>query len=157
MLSDQAIGRTGWCIVEGRAPERPADATIEVVTQLFAYQQRTLSAPHEVERREGWLREAIHRITIIADRFSPFHTKGARSSLGVERFRLPASQETNMETRDQARFRAELEALRELSQEKPLSPEEIKLLLEKRKRDFDESWGIDPDSSTDYTPIRLVK
>lgn len=47
------------------------------------------------------------------------------------------------------RARRESEALRQLAQE-PLSKQERDALLEQRRKEFDESWGIDPKSPTDY-------
>lgn len=61
-----------------------------------------------------------------------------------------------MKTQRNARLQAESDILRELAQEKPATPKEVKALLEKRKREFDGAWKIDPTSATDYTPIKLV-
>ena len=49
------------------------------------------------------------------------------------------------------RQKAEREALRELAKEPPLSPEESRRLLEKRKQEFDRAWSIDPNTPTDYS------
>ena len=162
MLSYLSSGRIGWRI-RSDTSEKPSESTIEVVQLLFAYQEQVPTAPHESQTREGLLRGTIERVTIKIGWFTgiitdPFRPKGAKSSsLGKSSFRVPALQETMMEAQETARLRAELEALRELSKEKPLSPERAQSLVEKRKREFDAAWKIDPQSPTDYTPIKFEK
>jgi hypothetical protein len=168
MLSE----RFGWRLTEGNPPEPPVPSAIEVVGMLLKH-EAVQPVPSKDEPRPRWLWVTINRIIIVTDRFSPqkiaWWTKpwnvsqslsheGARtSSLSEEPSRLPALQETKMPANHEKRFRAESQALRELSEEKPLSPEESRLLLERRRREFDEAWRINPESKTENRPIRLVK
>lgn len=164
--------RAGWELNDIEAPKPPIASVVNVVDLLIGHAESSAELPRD-HPHHGWLEIRVHQFTIRAGRLvhqaifrwnrsshvdQSLGNEGASTgSLSAELSRLPALQEGTMEAHRRARLRAEREALRELSEEKPATPKERQMLLEKRKREFDEAWGIEPKSLTDHTPIRLVK
>jgi len=162
-----ASDRTGWRLREGQPPEPPS--TLELLELLI---EREESGAPIQEQPRGWLRVTVKQFIIIVDRFAPpAVARWSRSfsikhslvepgadvrSLAWEQPRLRSSREGTMSKESLERSRAELKALQELSEEK-MTPQQRRISLEKRKREFDEAWEIDPNSSTDHSPLRVVK
>lgn len=163
--------RAGWRLSDAGAPEPPIASVVDVVDLLIKPEHASTEQISDNPQR--WLSITIQQFTILAGRLSHHRIfqwsrsssadqtitkEGAASgSLSAESTRRPAQQEADMGEIRQKRFRAELQVLGELSKQKPATPEERSRVLEKRKREFDEAWGIKPESKTSYTPIRLVK
>src|SRR3989344_6169353 len=160
-----AAEQIGFRISKDRVVAESA-ATMQVVDLLLQQRERMPAPPEPAT--QNWLQINLHQLVIIVDRCNPVSLwRWAASYTTTRSLKLPGAETRSRSwepshpvgkgSSDMAshikRFEAEQDALREISTER-LTAEEAKALVDQRKKEFDEVWGIDPGSRTDHTPLR---